>query len=156
MIHRNSNWQRNQGPSGCRASSGSAGRAAKCFLVVKSLQQRSVFLDHRCSSWPPAVSFCSFAVREQGKNFDDFYLIGKVFFFFSHFLSLLQVQEGYTNWLCELWEEAAEEIDPRSVLFLGVQAPSYFVEFIHHGVCLSPLCFRVCPSLKSVKSKFKF
>ena len=51
-----------------------------------------VFLDRRCSSWPPAVSFCSFAVREQGKNFDDFYLIGK--FFFSHFLSLLQVQEA--------------------------------------------------------------
>lgn len=40
--YRNSNWQQNQGPSGCRASSGSTGReAAKCFLVVTSLQHRS-------------------------------------------------------------------------------------------------------------------
>lgn len=40
--YRNSNWQQNQGPSRCMASLGSAGReAAKCFLIITSLQQRS-------------------------------------------------------------------------------------------------------------------
>lgn len=92
-------------------------------LSSRPCNKGPVFLDHRCSSWPPAVFFCSFAVREQGKNFDDFYLIGKFFFFFFPLSFPPPSPEGYTNWLCELWEEAAEKLTPGLCCFL---------EFRHH------------------------